>query len=37
MGVVGGPDPIVTDGLVFYMDPANIIPSNNLVGGKAAG
>jgi hypothetical protein len=23
MGVVGGPDPIVTDGLVFYMDAAN--------------
>ena len=23
MGVVGGPDPIVTDGLVFYIDPAN--------------
>ena len=32
-----GTPPIVTDGLVFYMDPANQSPSSNLVGSKAAG
>ena len=37
MGVVGGPDPIVTDGLVFYIDPANernrnITSIPNLIG-----
>ena len=37
MAVTGGPDPVVTEGLVFYMDPANIIPSSNLVGSKAPG